>query len=121
MSGIVGAEKGKLHSAISGMTDVIHVDSSSKDPYVQSPVRYAYLVFGDNGRQKLYVGADRNEYCNMVGVALYALVAHAKQFDGDKCNGFPKYCSLSAVSAEVETVELRKFFNEELSLIRNEE
>lgn len=115
---LVGAEKGKLHSAISSMTDVIHVDSSSKDPYVQSPVRYAYLVFGDNGRQKLYVGADRNEYCNMVGVALYALVAHAKQFDGDKCNGFPKYCSLSAVSAEVETVELRKFFNSELRRVK---
>ena len=115
---LVEPEKVKLHSAISGMTDVVHVDSSSKDPYVQSPVRYAYLVFGDNGRQKLYVGKDRNEYCNMVGVALYALVAHAKQFDGDKCNGFPKYCSLSAVSAEVETVELRKFFNSELRRVK---
>lgn len=103
-----------MHSALSRMTDVIHVESKTEDPYFQSPVRYAYLVFADNGRQKLHVGNGRNEYCNMVGVALYALVAHSFQFKGDMCNGLLKYCSFGAVSAEVETVDLQKFFNSDL-------
>ncbi len=111
---LVSPNAGKMHSALSGMTDVIRVHSKTNDSYFQSPVRYAYLVFGDNGRQKLHVGNGRNEYCNMVGVALYALVAHSYQFDGDLCNGLLKYCSFGAVSAEVETVELQKFFNSEL-------
>ena len=111
----------KMHVALSGMTDVIHVHSTTNDPYLQSPVRYAYLVFGNNGRQKLYVGQDRNEYCEMVGVALYALVAHSHQFKGDFCNGMLKLCSFGAVSAEVETVELRNFFNSEIRRVKIEE
>lgn len=118
---LVSPKASKMHSALSGMTDVIHVHSSTNDPYLQSPVRYAYLVFGNNGRQKLYVGQDRNEYCEMVGVALYALVAHSHQFDGDLCNGMLKLCSFGAVSAEVETVELRNFFNSELRRVKIEE
>lgn len=101
----------KMPVALLSMADVIHVQSETNDPYFQSPVRYAYMVFADNGRQKLYVGNGRNEYCNMVGVALYALVAHSYQFRGDMCNGLLKYCSFGATSAEIETVDLQKFFN----------
>ena len=96
-------------------TDIIRVDASSNDPYQQSPLRYAYLVFGSNGTVKLACrDGGVNEYCEMAGAALFALVAQAPQFRSDAANSLPKYCSFAAATAEVETVKLRKYFESAL-------
>ena len=95
-------------------TDVIRVDASGGDPYQQSPLRYAYLVFGNNSTVKLSCGGGLNEYCEMAGSALFALVAQAPQFRSDDSNSLPKYCSFAAATAEVETVKLRKYFESAL-------
>lgn len=90
-----------------GTTDVIHVDKSVTDKNKCAPVSSSYLIFGNNGRGAL---RDNNQYHEMAAAALYSMVVGSRYVDAGKINRLTGFGSLAASSFEVDSVNLRAYF-----------
>ena len=88
-------------------TDVIKVDPDEKDPPKRSPLNSAYLICDDAGHGHL---EDNDQYHQMVGAALYTLVAGSQIVGSTAINKLKNFGSLGANTFEVETVLLKAYF-----------
>ena len=88
-------------------TDVIRVQPGEKDSFKRSPLNSAYLICDDAGHGRL---DDNRQYHEMAGAALYTLVTGAQIVGSTAINRLKNFGSLGASTFEVETVELKAYF-----------
>lgn len=88
-------------------TDVVKVPAGEKDSFKRSPLNSAYLICDDAGHGRL---ENNDQYHQMVGAALYTLVAGSQIVGSTAINKLKNFGSLGASTFEVETVPLKAYF-----------
>ena len=88
-------------------TDVIKVPVGEKDSFKRAPLNSVYLICDDAGHGHL---DNNDQYHQMVGAALYTLVAGAQIVGSTAINKLKNFGSLGANTFEVETVLLKAYF-----------